>query len=135
MGPSNRGQSSVNAKFCYHALMGLPITVYRSHFRTSTYLADTVRTLANISERFEDGAVYNIGGTEYHDIETLADIVWDYTQADRSLIHYEDQEILTTRSKTIDTSRAETELGHQQTISLKVGIHQTIDWMRKYYGK
>ena len=125
---------SVNAKFCYHALMGLPITVYRNHFRTSTYLADTVRTLANISERFEDEAVYNIGGSEYHDIETLADIVWDYTQADRGLIHYEDQEILTTRSKTVDISRAERELGHQQTIPLKVGIQQTIDWMRKYYG-
>lgn len=126
---------SVNAKFCYHALMGLPITVYRNHFRTSTYLADTVRTLANISGRFVDGAVYNIGGTEYHDVETLADIVWAYTDADRSLIHYEDQEILTTRSKKLNVSRAEKELGHVLTVSLKDGIHRTVHWMRKYYNK
>jgi dTDP-glucose 4,6-dehydratase len=126
---------SVNAKFCYHALMGLPITVYRSHSRTSTYLADTVRTLANIADRFHDGAVYNIGGAEYHDIETLADIVWEYTGADRSLIRYEDQEILTTKSKTIDVSRAERELGHRQTVPLKTGVHKTIDWMRAYYRK
>jgi len=42
----------------------------------------------------------NIGGTDYHDIETLADIVWAYTGADRNLVRYdEDQEVLTTRSK------------------------------------
>jgi len=125
---------SVNAKFCYHALKGLPITVYRGHYRTSTYIADTVRTLANIAERFRDGGVYNIGGSEYHDIETLADIVWEYTGADRKLISYEDSEVLTTRCKRIDISRAERELGHKLTVSLAEGIKKTIDWMREYYG-
>ena len=37
---------SVNCRFLYCALMGLPYTVFRGHYRTSTYLADTVRTLA-----------------------------------------------------------------------------------------
>jgi dTDP-glucose 4,6-dehydratase len=125
---------SVNAKFCYHALMGKPITVYRGHSRTSTYLADTCRTLANIVDNFEPGETYNIGGTEYHDMETLAKIIWNYTKADSSLITYAESEILTTRSKKVDVSKAVRDLQHQTTVSLEDGVKKTIDWMREYYG-
>jgi len=38
---------SVNCRFLYCALYALPWTVYRGHSRTSTFLADTVRTVAN----------------------------------------------------------------------------------------
>lgn len=93
---------SVNAKFCYHALMGRPITVYKGHFRTSTYLEDTCRTISNIVDNFKPGETYNIGGLEYHDIETLAKTIWDYTKADPSLIKYEGSEVLTTKSKKVD---------------------------------
>ena len=124
---------SVNAKFCYHALTGRPITVYRGHFRTSTYLADTCRTLSNIIDNFKPGEVYNIGGIEYHDMETLARIVWDYTKADPALITYAESEILTTRSKKVDMSKAVKDLDHKITISLEDGVKKTIDWMREYY--
>lgn len=60
---------SVNCRFLYCALAGLPWTVFRGHYRTSTYLADTVRTLANIAERFKAGEVYNIGGEAHHSID------------------------------------------------------------------
>lgn len=126
---------SVNAKFCYHALFGLPITVYRGHYRTSTYLEDTCRTLSNIVDNFKAGEIYNIGGTEYHDIETLADIIWNYTKADRKLIEYKDSEVLTTKSKKVDTSKAVKDLDHKLTVSLEEGVKKTIDWMREYYGK
>jgi dTDP-glucose 4,6-dehydratase len=43
---------SVNCRFLYCALHGLPWTVFRGHSRTSTYLADTVRTVANITTTF-----------------------------------------------------------------------------------
>lgn len=125
---------SVNSKFCYHALTGKPITVYKGHYRTSTYLLDTCRTLANITDNFKPGEVYNIGGSEYHDIETLADIIWNYTGADRALINYKDNEVLTTRSKKLDTSKAIRNLDHKITVSLEEGIKRTIDWMRDYYG-
>lgn len=125
---------SVNCKFCYHALFGLPIVVYRNYFRTSTYLEDSCRTLSSIINNFKPGEVYNIGGFEYHDIKTLADIAWDYTGADRELIHYADSEILTTRSKKIDISKAMKDLDHKLTVSLKEGMQRTIDWMRNYYG-
>lgn len=90
---------SVNAKFCYHALKRLPITVYKGHYRTSTYVDDCVRTLSNIVENFIPGRVYNIGSDEYHSIEELADIIWEYTDAPRDLIHYEESEKLTTKIK------------------------------------
>ncbi len=125
---------SVNCKFCYHALHGLPITVYRGHKRTSTYLKDTCTTLANIVDNFKAGETYNIGGKEEHDIETLANIIWEYTGASPDLITYQDGEVLTTKTKQVDTSKAERDLGHMLTVDLKTGVHQTIDWMRSHYG-
>ncbi len=88
---------SVNCKFIYHALYGLPITVYRGHYRTSSYLDDTCRTLCKITDNFIPGEVYNVGGGEYHNIETLAEIVWRLTGADKKLITFKDSELLTTK--------------------------------------
>lgn len=124
---------SVNSKFCYHALHGIPVAVYKNHFRTSTYLEDCCRTLSNITENFNAGETYNIGGLEYHNIETLADTVWRHTGADRSLIHYEEPEILTTKSKKVDISKAVKDLDHKLTVSLEDGVKKTIDWMKEYY--
>lgn len=125
---------SVNCKFCYHALHGLPVTVYRGHYRTSTYLEDTCRTLCNIVDNFKTGEVYNIGGLEYHDIESLVDLIWEYTGADRSLITYKDSEIMTTKSKKVDISKAVRDLDHKLTVKLDDGVKKTIDWMIEYYG-
>lgn len=122
---------SVNARFCYSALNGLPITVYRGHYRTSTYLEDTCNTLANIVDNFKPREVYNIGGSEYHDIETLADVIWEQTGADRALITYKDSEILTTRVKKVDVSKAMRDLKHRNTVSLEEGVKRTLDWMKK----
>jgi dTDP-glucose 4,6-dehydratase len=125
---------SVNSKFCYHALMGLPITVYRGHTRTSTYLEDACRTLSNIVSNFKPGEVYNIGGNENHTIETLANIIWKHTGADTGLIRYEDSEILTTKHKKVDISKAVRDLDCHTTVSLEEGTKKTVDWMKKYYG-
>ncbi len=124
---------SVNCKFCYHALNNLPITVYRNHFRSSTYIDDCVRTVANISEKFISGRVYNIGSTQFHDIETLASIIWNYVGASRKLITYENPEKLTTMIKKVNNELSVTELKHEETISLEEGVKRTIDWMRDYY--
>lgn len=124
---------SVNAKFCYHALMGRPVTVYRGHYRTSTYLSDTCNTLANIVDNFKPGEAYNIGGSQYHDIETLVKLIWDYSKADPALITFADSEILTTRTKKVDVSKSVADLKHANAVSLEEGVKQTIDWMREYY--
>ena len=124
---------SVNCKFCYHALHNLPITVYTGHYRSSTYIDDCVKTVANIVDNFKSGRVYNIGSDQFHDIETLARVIWDYTKAPLNLIEYKESEMLTTKLKKVNFDLSLKELGHTQTISLEEGIKKTIDWMKEYY--
>jgi dTDP-glucose 4,6-dehydratase len=124
---------SVNCKFCYHALFGLPITVFKGHYRSSTYVDDCVRTVANICENFIKGRVYNIGSNQFHDIETLAETIWKYTGADEKLINYAESEKLTTKIKKVDNELSVRELGHIETVQLEEGVQKTIDWMRHYY--
>ena len=124
---------SVNCKFCYHALKGLPIIVYKRYFRSSTYVDDCIQTIANISKNFIPGRIYNIGSKNYHSIKELADIIWDYTGASRELITYKKNEILTVRQKRVNIDLSINELDHKTTVDLKEGIKRTIDWMREYY--
>lgn len=124
---------SVNCKFCYHALFGLPITVYKGHFRSSTYVDDCVRTVGNISDNFIDGNVYNIGSNQFHDIETLAEVIWEYTGAERNLITYAESEVLTTKIKKLDNESSIRDLDHKESVNLEMGVKLTIDWMKNYY--
>lgn len=124
---------SVNCKFCYHALKELPIIIYKGYYRSSTYVDDCVQTVANISGRFIPGRIYNIGSTNYHSIEKLADVIWNYTKASRKLITYKGNEILTIRKKRVNIDLSINELGHKSTVNLEEGIKRTINWMREYY--
>lgn len=125
---------SVNCRFLYCALHGLPWTVFRDHYRTSTYLADTVNTLANIVDNFKAGETYNIGGVHHHSIEELSDTVLKVTGADPSLVQHSDSEILTTRIKRVDISKAIRDLGHKNSYGLEEGMRVTADWMRHAYN-
>jgi dTDP-glucose 4,6-dehydratase len=125
---------SVNCRFLYCALNGLPWTVFRGHERTSTYLADTVRTLANIVDNFKGGETYNIGGNSLHSIEELSEVILEITGADRSLVQFRDSEILTTKAKRVDVSKAIHDLDHKNSYSLRAGMEITADWMRRVYA-
>lgn len=124
---------SVNCLFCYRALHGIPITVYRGHHRTSTYVTDAVIALANIANRFKPGEVYNIGGGEYHNIETLAQYVLKASGASPDLVTYQDAEPFTTMEKRIDNTKATDDLEFRVTVSLEEGVQRTVDWMREVY--
>jgi dTDP-glucose 4,6-dehydratase len=124
---------SVNCRFLYCALHNLPWTVFRGHSRTSTYLADTVRTVANITNNFRAGETYNIGGVDLHTIEQLSDVVLKVTSADPHLVHHQETEILTTKLKRVDTSKSVRDLDHKNTYSLEAGMSLTADWMRDVY--
>ncbi len=125
---------SVICKFVYCALHDLPYRVYLDHHRTSSYVDDTVRTLAEISARFRPGAVYNIAGTTYHDIKTISDMILAGTGRDDRRVEYVDFEVHNTRDKKATTARAEAELGHHETVGLDEGIARTIAWQREVYG-
>jgi len=96
---ANRG---VIARFLWHAVHDLPYTVYLHHHRTSTYIDDAIRTLAAIAERFRPGAVYNLGGLEYHDIKSVSDHILRLLGKDDHLVRYSEGEPFTTRDKRID---------------------------------
>ena len=125
---------SVICKFIYHALHDMPYTVYLDHHRSSTYITDTANTLANISENFIPGEVYNIAGDEYHDIKTLSDMILDYLGKKDDLVEYVQVEAHNTRDKKSDNSKAKRDLGHQCTVELKDGIPMTIEWQKEIYS-
>ena len=124
---------SAICRFIYTALLQRPLTIYLNHRRTSTYVSDTVRTLANIAERFLPGRVYNVGGEELHDMKSVNDMILEYLNQDDRHVTYAESEPMTTKDKIVDCSRARAELDHHPTIPLEVGIPKTIDWMRSVY--
>jgi dTDP-glucose 4,6-dehydratase len=125
---------SVNCRFLYSAIHSQPWTVFRGHRRTSTYLEDAVRTLANITDAFKVGETYNIGGAQLHTIEELSDIVIRQTGACQELVTFRDSEQLTTKIKDVDISKAERDLGHENTCGLEEGIARTSAWMMEVYN-
>ena len=122
---------SVNSKFCFHAINNLPITVYKGYHRSSTYIDDCVDALVNIINNFKSGKTYNIGANSFHDIETLANLIWSYTNAPADLISYQDNELLTTKVKKVDNKLSIEDLNFRETVSLEEGVKKTIDWMRQ----
>lgn len=127
---------SVVCLFIYRAIMGLPYRVFLGHHRTSTYVTDTVVSLANIIENFIPGEVYNIGGTQYHDIKYLSDLILKTVGRDDSIVTYVDEgEPFTTKKKLIDCSKAVRDLFHNPTVAIEEGIPLTVDWMKSVYLK
>ena len=125
---------SVICKFVYCALHGLPYTVYLDHRRTSSYVDDTVRTLAAICERFRPGAVYNIAGDTLHDIKSVSDMILAQCGRGDELVRYLPVEVHNTRDKRAANDLARRELDHRETVRLEEGIARTIAWQRAYYG-
>ena len=126
---------SVNCLFVYNLLNNRPVTVYRGHTRTSTYIHDCVRTLSNISDNFIAGETYNIASSTNHTIEELAECILRHTQADPKLVTYEDAtEILTTKNKFVNADKSIRDLDHRETVTLDEGVRQTVMWMKNYYN-
>ncbi len=126
---------SVICRFIYHTLHDMPYTVYLDHHRSSTYIDDTARTLANISDKFIPGEVYNIAGDEYHDIKTLSDMILGYLGKDDSLVEYVEVEAHNTRNKKSDNTKAKHDLDHKCTVTLEEGIPRTIEWQKEVYER
>src|SRR5450432_379403 len=127
---------SVICLFSYRLLHDIPITVYTGHKRTSTYITDMARTLANIAGNFKPAEVYNIGGEDFHSVEEVADIMLRLLGKEgrrKELVAYKPAETLTTRQKLVDCAKARRDLGHKSTVALEAGIANTLDWMKDAY--
>jgi dTDP-glucose 4,6-dehydratase len=124
-------------KFIYSAIHKIPFVVHRGHKRIIDYVEDSCRTWANISDNFISGQAYNIGGRiEWErSIEDYCEIILKVTGASSSLVSYKEVEENTTLVKTIDFSKAISDLKHDPKISPEEGIERTVDWMKFYYRK
>ena len=120
--------------FIYRALHGIPYNVYTEHKRTSSYIEDTARTIANIVDNFKPGEIYNISGDELHDMKKVSDYILNYLGIDDNLVTYMETEPETTLEKLVDASKARRDLDLKRTVNLKDGIIRTIEWQREVYG-
>jgi dTDP-glucose 4,6-dehydratase len=121
--------------FIYKALHNLPYIVYTKHRRTSSYIDDATKTLANISENFKPGEVYNIAGSYLHNMKEVSDIILSIVNKDSKLVEYGDVEEATVLEKKVDISKAVHDLEHKNTINLEEGIARTIEWQKEVYGQ
>jgi len=117
----------------YHALFKKPAIVYSNHKRIFDYVTDTVRTVANITENFIPGEVYNIAAKKEVDIKTVSDLILDAVGTDDSHITYKDEEPFTTKRKKIDCSKAYKDLNHKIDYPIEKGIPLYVEWMKKRY--
>jgi dTDP-glucose 4,6-dehydratase len=122
--------------FIYKALHNEPYIVYLGHRRIFDFVEDTCRTLANITDNFISGEVYNIGGKEAweRDIKYISDLILKYLGKDDSLVTYQEAEPFTTRVKHIDYAKSRRDLKHDPRVPPEEGIPRTIEWMKSVYG-
>jgi dTDP-glucose 4,6-dehydratase len=122
-------------KFIYHALHGIPYTVYLGHKRTLEYIDDFVNTVANVVDNFKAGEIYNIGGDEVYEIKYISDLVLKCVGRDDSIVTYKEAEPFTTKVKTPDSTKAKRDLGWRPRVKPEEGIPRTVEWFRKVYGE
>jgi dTDP-glucose 4,6-dehydratase len=120
---------SAICKFVWQALNNEQITLFKDHYRSNTFISDCINTLANISNNFKSGRVYNIGNNDLQSMSKVVDLVMEHTKS-RSKIQILDSEPHTTHTKIVDNELAKLELNHCDTVSLDQGIYQTVNWMK-----
>ena len=87
-------------------------------------------------ETSQDGAPLQVVATAGHVDHGKSALILRLTGKQASkLVRYKDTEILTTRQKLVDCSKAKRDLDHRCTVHLEEGIRKTLDWMRATYGK
>ena len=122
-------------KFIYHALNNKPYTVFKGHKRIIDFVEDSCKTFANIVNNFIPGEVYNVGGrVEWErDIKQYSDLILKVINKDDSLVDYKEAEAFTTKTKTVDFSKAIRDLDHNPVVDPEEGIKRTAEWMKNFY--
>jgi dTDP-glucose 4,6-dehydratase len=98
------------------------------------YINDFIPTLANACERFIDGEVVNIGGTEYRSVKELSDIILKHLGKDDSIVDYQSSDKHNVTNKRPDISKAVALLGHNPSVTLEEGVVSTLEWMKFVYA-
>lgn len=122
--------------FITQALGNKPITIYGDgqFTRSLCYVQDLVNGMVAIMESTRPdaaGRVYNVGNPEEHTILDYAKMVLELIPSSHSEIVYEPPVPDDPSRRRPDISRAKAELGWQPTVSLREGMHTTIEYFRE----
>jgi UDP-glucuronate 4-epimerase len=97
--------------------------------RANTYVADVVRATVLAHERFQPGAIYNIGGTEeisaIQGLELLQELI-----GKRAHIEYGPARPGEQKRALADTTRAREQLGFVPSTPLRAGLQAQVAWQR-----
>ena len=125
-----RFHTAVN-KFCWQAVMGQPLTVWKTalhQHRPYLDLGDAVEAIKFIiQKKLYDGKVYNVLSTNTS-VSSIVDIISAHVP-DIS-IEYVDTKIMNQLSYHVSNKRF-SDLGFESKGNLEQGIGMTIDWLRK----
>jgi len=121
-------------KFIYSAMNDLPYTVYLGHKRTLEYIDDFCSAVANLTERFKPGEVYNLGGESNYEIRQVSDMILKILGRTDSKVTYKKEEGFTTKVKTPDSSKARRDLGFSTKMPVEEGLAKTVDWFKTAYS-
>lgn len=120
--------------FIYKALHEQQYTVYFGHKVTLEFVDDVVKALANLIERFNPGAVYNLASDEQYDMKYVSDLILKYLGKGDSKVLYKEANPYSMRLGLPDSTKAKKELGFKITVEPEEGIQRTVEWFKKEYG-
>jgi dTDP-glucose 4,6-dehydratase len=126
---------SVVSLFCYRALHDIPYDVYEDYYRTFMYIDDFIPTLANAATENVAGKTINIGGQDFRSVKDLSDIVLKELNKDDSQVNYLSQEKHNVASKKPLITEAMYYLEHNPLITIDIGVPDTMNWMKEFYGR
>ena len=128
--PGMRFHTAIN-KFCWQAVMGQPLTVWRTamhQYRPYLDLSDAVEAINFIiRKRLYDGRVYNVVTTNTS-ISRIVDMISSYVP--NVSVEYVDTQIMNQLSYNVSNDRF-SNLGFEFMGDLKKGIGSTIDLLRR----
>lgn len=109
---------------------GRPVPVYGDglNVRDWLYVIDHCRAIDMICSDGRLGEVYNVGGNNERTNLEITKILLDFLGRDESLITYVDDRRAHDRRYAIDSSKLQSELGWEPSVTFKEGIARTFDW-------
>jgi dTDP-glucose 4,6-dehydratase len=119
-----------------NALEHKPLPIYGDgkQQRDWLHVEDNCQGILCVLEKGRAGDVYNIGGSEVEENLTVARRLLRLMDRPESLLHYVKDRPGHDRRYALGSQKMHDELGWKPTISLEVGLRQTIEWYRKHDG-
>lgn len=97
--------------------------------RSYLYVADAVRGLMSVTEKYAEADPINIGSEEEIAIKDLVQLILALTQSDLQ-IAFQGTRPVGHKRRLSDTRKAQAKLGFRPEVSLKSGLERTIQWYR-----